>query len=133
MNRKLLAFVHIEKSAGTTLKSILRRHYGIGYCDVRTLSKKSKKTFNSSDLKVFLRLNPFITCVSGHSVKPWSDLETIQRTVEYITVLRDPVQRYISYYTYGTYGGGPVRTPWPFSFEQYMEKPKHLNFQTRKI
>lgn len=130
MKLPFLAFVHIEKSAGTTFKSVLRHNYGVGYADVRPLHRESSGTFRSADLELYKKLNPFLRCIVGHSVKPWVGLEDLEPDIQYVTLLRDPVQRYVSYYTYG---GGNPRNPWPFTFEDYLEQENYRNFQTRKI
>lgn len=129
-NDPLLAFVHIEKTAGTTLKSIFLKNFGLGFCEVRPLSQESNRNFMASDLRTYLALNPMIRCISGHSVKPFVDIESVVPNVYYITLFRNPVVRYISYYTYG--GGIPIR-PWPFDFAAYLEQERFRNFQTKKI
>ncbi|MBK1706365.1 sulfotransferase family 2 domain-containing protein [Halochromatium glycolicum] len=126
----MLAFVHIEKCAGTTLKSILRANFGFRYAEVRPLSPASERTFRPADLRYYRRLNPLLGCIVGHSVKPWANLESVVPDIRYITLLREPVQRYLSYYRYG---GGRHRKPWPFSFEQYLEMEPFRNFQVRKL
>jgi hypothetical protein len=147
----MLAFVHIEKCAGTTFKSILQRNYGGGFCDVRPLFGPSDKRFDPRargaynslvldganpsqfgprDLQAYKRLAPWLRCVAGHSLRPCLGLESVEPNLRYVTILREPISRYISYYTYGT---GRPRRAWGFSFEEYLDKPNFHNFQTKKL
>jgi len=128
MKHPLLAFVHVEKAAGTTLIYLLRRNYLLRYLDVRPLHAGSDGLFTAEDLRTCLRLNPFLQCIGGHAVKPFGDLDEVCPDVRYVTLLRDPVQRYLSQYRYwiSTLGKG-------WTFERFLDhKPSH-NFQTRKL
>ncbi|MEL7447991.1 MAG: hypothetical protein AAFN78_02220 [Pseudomonadota bacterium] len=124
----ILAFVHIEKAAGTSLIHILRRNFFLRYLDVRPLSTEAHELFTAEDMRRSLRVNPMLRCISGHSVKPFGDLEEAYPQVQYITLLRDPVARYVSQYKYWT---RVLRKDW--SFERFLEHDKSWNFQTRKI
>ncbi|MHA1381409.1 MAG: hypothetical protein ACTSRG_23830 [Candidatus Helarchaeota archaeon] len=70
----LLAFAHIEHTAGLTLRHILRRNFFMSCFDARPFSKDSQGIFSDYDFKKALNLNPFIRCICGHSVKVHSDL-----------------------------------------------------------
>lgn len=129
-NKEILAFVHIEKTAGRTLHSILNDNFGIRYAYVRTLYRRSRKRFGARDLWTYLAINPSIRAVGGHCVVPSTELEEHFPNVKYISLLRNPVERYISYYSYG---GGPVRKTWEFTFEEYLDIEVFRNFQTKKI
>jgi len=124
----LLAFVHIEKAAGTSLIHILRRNYFPWYVDVRPLRPESSGEFRPQDLLTYKKLNPWLRCIGGHSVKPGTGLEEVEPGIKYITVLRDPVKRYMSQYIYWRDRMGKS-----ISFEDYLELPKPRNFQVKKI
>ncbi|HMU91316.1 MAG TPA: hypothetical protein PKC33_11515, partial [Pseudomonadales bacterium] len=70
----LLAFVHIEKAAGTTFIHILRRNFFLRYLDVRPYGIESGGLFLSGDLRISTRILPGLKCFSGHAVTPYSDL-----------------------------------------------------------
>ncbi len=100
MDRKkdLLAFVHMEKSAGTSFIHILRRNFLFRYLDVRPFWPESDGVFTARDLRASKRLLPDLRCIAGHAVKPYADLSSAHECVLYVTVLRNPVRRYISQY-----------------------------------
>jgi len=123
-----LAFVHIEKAAGTTLIHILRRNYFLRYCDVRPLSQDSARVFGANDMKKYLRLNPFVKCIAGHSVVPYGTLASRYPGVRFITVFRNPVSRYISQFQYLT-----RERAHKFSFREFLDDDHYADFQTRKI
>jgi len=127
--RNLTAFVHIEKAAGTTLIHILRRIYFGQYIDVRPLtSKGTKDMFTFRDFTIYSRLNPFIRCIGGHSVRPCSDLDSHLAAVHYLTVLRDPCARYLSQYYYWNQELGRR-----VSLSEFVKLDDTHNFQTRKL
>lgn len=127
-NRRLLAFVHIEKTAGITLDYVLRRNFFPRYMDVRPFSAKSNKRFTVKDLQKALAINPFLRCISGHSVSPVKDLGEARRNIDYITLLREPVKRYLSYFHYTVRVLGRENT-----FDHYLQSEDMANFQTKKI
>jgi hypothetical protein len=124
----LLAFVHIEKAAGTTLLYLLRRNYLLRYLDVRPLRRASTEWFTAADLRSCLRLNPWLRCIGGHAVRPCADLETIAPDIRYVTLLREPVARYLSQYAYWVRS---LRKDW--SFERFLDHEPSHDFQTKKL
>lgn len=127
-NRRLLAFVHIEKAAGTTLYHILRRNFFLRHLEVRPFSRESDKIFRASDLKRSFCLNPSLCSIGGHSVKPFSDLETIVKKIDYITLLREPRSRYVSHYFYRM-----SMTKTYFPFKEFLDDNEELDFQTTSL
>jgi hypothetical protein len=128
MDRKLLAFVHIYKAAGTTLTHILRLNFFLTHVDVRTLCKESQGIFQSVDMKKIMIMNPFVRCIAGHDIKPFSNLSDIFPNIRYITLLRDPIKRAISQYHYNVETHG-----FNLSFDEYLRMPQEMNTQTRWI
>ena len=98
--KMILAFVHIEKAAGTTIIHLMRHNFFLRYVDVRPLSGEFEQIFTSKDMQMTMMVNPFLVCVGGHSVKPYSDIKERWPQVRYITLLRNPIRRYISQYVY---------------------------------
>jgi hypothetical protein len=82
------------KTAGTTLNYIFRNNFGhnvLAANDDFTLKKLKKLLFINKNLKV----------ISGHSIRTMDDYESVISNVQYITFLRNPVDRYISHYNHG--------------------------------
>ena len=125
----LLVFVHIERAAGTTMEHILRRNFFMRHIEVRPLSSTSNGVFSASDLKKTLRFNPLLLSISGHAIYPClSSLESETNNVKYITLLRDPIQRYISHYQFLV-----ERMQKKISFKDFLANEAYTNLQTKKI
>jgi len=125
---ELLAFVHVEKAAGTTFIHILRRNYLFKYIDARPYYPESRGLFAIRDLLLARKIVPGLSCIAGHSVKPYSNLDQSLVDVKYITILRDPVKRYVSQYQYWLERMGKKLT-----FEEFLDTEEVRNFQTKKF
>lgn len=124
----ILAFVHIEKAAGTTFIHLLRKNFFPRYMDVRPVVRHGKGNLTASDLRLLSRINPFLRCIAGHSVQSSSDLEEYWPGIRFVTILRNPVDRYISQFKYWNRQLGKNVT-----FDQFLENEDTWNFQTKKI
>lgn len=124
----LYAHVAIPKTASTTLVHVLRRNFFMRCLEVRPFFPSSNGVFSARDLRVSLRINPAIECITGHAIHAYSDLETVVEEVKYFTTLRDPVERCVSAFFYGT----EVRNQ-KFTFEQHLETEGKENIQTKWI
>jgi hypothetical protein len=133
-NRPILAFVHIEKAAGTTLIHILRRNFLFRHFDVRPLSTNLEggvefnSQFSASDLNKTLHMNPFLQCIAGHAIKPYGDLIDHYPGIRFVTLMRDPIKRYVSHYQYWTEKMGRN-----VSFDKFLSLDEIAHFQTKKI
>ena len=100
----MIVFCHMVKTAGTTINYIFRNNFGINYVNVYTITGKKdflgRELCTKDDLSYFLKRNKLIKCISGHSVRPYSDLGYNKYDLKYITFLRDPVTRYLSHYNH---------------------------------
>ncbi len=128
VKRELIANVHIEKAAGQTFISILEKNFTYQHCRAKPFTKRSNGIFTSKDMMILFVINPFVKIISGHSVKSYSDLRNIIPNIRYVTVLRDPVNRYISQYQYWVEQRGQS-----IDFDQFLNDPSTHNFQIKKI
>ncbi|MEE8171261.1 MAG: sulfotransferase family 2 domain-containing protein, partial [Phycisphaerae bacterium] len=87
----------IEKTAGTTLVELLRKHFGSRYLGVRPFWDQDP-VFGPGDLRLMLKLFPRTRCLSSHSLTPHIALSAVRDDISFFTFLREPVQRYISHY-----------------------------------
>jgi hypothetical protein len=124
----LYAHVAIPKTASTTLVHVLRRNFFMRCLEVRPFFPSSEGVFSARDLCVSLRLNPAVECITGHAVHAYSDLVEVVDDVKYFTTLRDPVERCVSAYFYGT----EVRER-SFTFEEHLRTEGKSNIQTKWI
>jgi hypothetical protein len=127
-DKKFFAFVHIERTGGMTLNHILRRIFFLQKVEVRPFSKTSSKIFCAKDLKRILLVNPFIRCISGHTIRALSDLRKIVPNIKFITIVRKPIERYISHYLYLKYWLKNF-----YSFEEFIRNQAYSNLQTKII
>jgi hypothetical protein len=128
MNRNILAFVHINKAAGTTFSHIMRRNFFLRHFDVQPLFNSSFQIFQSKDMKKILKINPFVKSIAGHNVRVFSNVSNNYPNIRYITLLRDPIKRTISHYKYNVEKHGSK-----LSFYEYLHHHASYNRQTRII
>jgi hypothetical protein len=127
----VLAFAHIQKTAGVTVNGILRRSFGLGHCDVEPWSWTGDyydTYYSAADHRRLVRLYPRLVSIAGHQIKPHSDLKDLCPNVRYFTLLRNPVQRTASHYQYGVQRMGEKQP-----FEEWINEEKRRNVQTKHI
>lgn len=104
----VLAYVHIFKTAGTTLTGILRRNFSIRHLDTRLIQETPAIT--AAQLRRVRWLYPRLESIAGHAVRPYADLRSGFSGIRFYTFLRDPDQRLISAYTFQA--GNQIRHGW---------------------
>jgi len=92
-----LIFLHVPKAAGSTLTPIIHRQY-----DDEEIHHISVEPSVPESVEAFTTLPPTerddIRCLTGHG--PFGLHEYLEGPTEYITMLRDPVERVLSGYYY---------------------------------
>jgi hypothetical protein len=131
----MLVFVHIPKAAGTTLHHLLKRAVGIN------ASMHAGKTYETQALREMpVEEAQEFKLISAHMIQP--ELETICGSdAEYVTVTRDPVDRFISlyYFILSQTQHEQYNLYRDMSFEQFLEKYEtdkelfFINCQSRYI
>ncbi|MCD4683369.1 MAG: sulfotransferase family protein [Bacteroidales bacterium] len=123
----MLAFIHIEKAAGTTINSCLRLIYGINHVDVEPWDNRFDY-FSHKDLRKLKKVSPGVISIAGHKVKPYGDLDKFEGQILYYTFLRDPIVRCVSHYQYHINIMG-LNIP----FDDWIMDEQYQNFQVKKI
>lgn len=126
--RELLAFTHIKKAGGTTLSHILRTNFLFRHCDVRVLKKESGKVFQTADMLTLLKINPFVRSIGGHCLMPFGNLDKTFIKAKFITLLRNPIKRYMSQYQYNV-----ERLGYRETFETFLSIKDIWNRQVKTI
>jgi hypothetical protein len=129
----MLAFAHIQKTAGSTLTWILRRTYGVRHMDVEPWRpfagpRYYETTYSAEDHVQVQRGLPRLESVAGHHVKPHSDLDRVRPDVRYVTFLREPLARTASHYQHMVQKMGYTR-----SCDDWLSAERFQDLQTRHI
>ncbi|MEH7164121.1 sulfotransferase family 2 domain-containing protein [Priestia megaterium] len=129
MGKKLIIFIHIPKTGGTTLNEIFKRSYAeneiYDHVPLEAMSKHFSQ-LKEEDKKV-------IKAISGHHSYGIHDL--FSKPYTYFTMMRNPVERVISlYYFLKTYPGYYENSMRNMPFEEYIDwDPQAKNGQIRQI
>ncbi|PWJ39180.1 sulfotransferase family 2 domain-containing protein [Sediminitomix flava] len=120
----MLVFVHIEKTAGTSLKFIFRNTFGKGQVD--TLKNK-KAIFSQDDLNFAKKIFGNVECLAGHNlVEPTKNLN--DKDLHIFTFLRDPLTRTASHYQ-----DQCLRNGLKMDFETWIQNKDMRNLQVKRI
>lgn len=88
-------FCHIPKTGGMTFHDMLRRYFGHGHL----IGVPARGWhYGPRDLARDLRLNPGLTSLGGHAMRPFVDFGEPGDRLRWYTILRDPFERSISNY-----------------------------------
>jgi hypothetical protein len=125
----LIGFVHIPKTAGSTLKFVLRNTFCLRHCDLRPVGGRTRTT--PRDIAVARLLYPGLRSVSGHTlIHPTKTLAGIR----FFTFLRDPVSRVASAYAHHVRGGRRRRLGKPErTLEEFLSRHQPGGNQTYQI
>jgi hypothetical protein len=124
--RPLVAFVHIQKTAGTSVKFILKHSFGLTHCDVNPIDPAPGRIFAAPDLALVRRVYPKLRSISGHEiVEPTRHLGA---AVTPFTMLREPVARMISHFQ-----DKQIRGRADLEIDDFLDDPAQHDFQVRKI
>jgi hypothetical protein len=127
----MLAFIHIEKAAGTTITSILRQSFGLAHCDLASWRQYRQEYAapSKSDLERALFFYPGLKSISGHIVTPFCGYEQVRPDICYYTLLREPLQRCASHYQHQVQTMHKDAPP----FEDWIRQEVYHNFMTKKL
>ncbi len=127
----MLAFIHIEKAAGTTITTILRQSFGLSHCDLTSWHayRQEYAAPSATDLKRALLFYPKLQSVSGHIVVPHCGYEEVCPDIRYYTFLRDPLKRCASHYQHQV----QTMEKEPPPFEEWIQQEVYHNFMTKKL
>ncbi|MDQ0218886.1 sulfotransferase family 2 domain-containing protein [Peribacillus cavernae] len=123
---QLVIFLHIQKTAGSSLITFIKKQY-----------TREKTWFGSEDKLQALSQNETegLSCIGGHF--RYGIHEMFSKPSTYITMLRDPVDRIVSYYYYllNRPDHGKYQRAKDLDFETFLNtfQTKTSNFQTRRI
>jgi hypothetical protein len=135
----MYAFVHIERTAGSTVNLILRRSFGTGHCDIRLplASRGGDRPKHQLDRRVLVdaevlrrvkRVYRHLKGIAGHNVKPYGDLGLSSPEIRFFTFLRDPAARLRSHFL-----NALIADHGPRGFERWMAETWVHNWQTKMI
>jgi hypothetical protein len=135
----MYAFVHIERTAGSTLNAILRRSFGTGHCDIRLplASRRGDRPQHQLDRRVLVdaevlrrvrRVYRHLKGIAGHNVKPYGDLSGSTPEIRFFTFLRDPAARLRSHFLNARLAGHGPR-----DFDRWIAATWVHNWQTKMI
>lgn len=119
----ILAFIHIKKTGGISLQKMLAKQYGKKFFGGHTHSALRKMAVNPLG-KDELHGLPKGSCVCKHWT--YSDYKPIHDRAEFVTIVRDPVDRISSHYNFYL-----KHYPMGQSFYEYIHDPMNINIYSR--
>lgn len=119
----MIVFLHINKTAGSTLQFVLENNFGISACHT---NHTKRPVFAQKDFEFARKFFPFMKSVAGHNLIDPLSLDV--PSPFHITFLRDPIARVFSNYQ-GTILKGENR----LTFEESMQKYGFLKNQHVKL
>ena len=126
----MLVFIHINKTAGRTIRYILRSSFGIHHCEVEPWHAQwSDPPFSTQDLQRLRKLYPRLESIGGHHVTGYVDLQENGTQFKYFTFMRDPLKTCASRFQYNVQYRGKKH----LVFEDWIQMDWTRNHQTKRI
>ena len=130
MANRIIMFSHIPKTAGTSLKFLLRRYFGARLMDAITNKNQKDLSYHADCLNNDKWLYPKLDIITGHSLKPYVDFKDFEDHLEWFTFLRKPSKRFISHYIHQQTGGNPE---FKMDLKDWSKRFKRNNWMVRML
>ncbi|HPF69109.1 MAG TPA: hypothetical protein PLQ13_00445 [Candidatus Krumholzibacteria bacterium] len=135
MAKDLLAFIHVAKTGGQSVETMLRSSFGPAHAEAVEWAPRPGDDpyavdyivpkYGPDDLRRLKRLVPFLRSVGGHGVALWSGFEQVQ-PVRWFAFLRDPIARGASHFQYHRTTERP-----DLAWRAWVDWPVHHNHQLK--
>jgi hypothetical protein len=126
----VLVFIHINKTAGRTVRYILRSSYGRRHCEVEPWHAQwGGPPFATSDLRRLRRIYPNLASIAGHRVTGYTELYEEGTDLRYFTFLRDPLKLCASRFQYHV----QYRRKTDLVFDEWIQQEWLRNVQSKQI
>ena len=126
----MLVFIHINKTAGRTVRYVLRSSFGARHCDVEPWhSRWTGPPFATRDLPRLRKLYPKLESIAGHRLRGFVDLQEKGTEFRYFTFMREPLKTCASRFQYNVQYRGKK----DLAFEDWIQRDWPRNHQTRMI
>jgi len=132
----LLAFIHVAKTGGQTVETMLANSYGASFSIAPEWNRKRSSDisddgfvvpkFQPEDLKRLLQISPWMKCIGGHPVTLWSDFDKVVPTT-WFSMIREPLARGASHFQYNLNDTSVPSREW----QEWVEWPVHHNHQVK--
>jgi hypothetical protein len=126
----MLVFIHINKTAGRTVRYILRSSFGLRHCEVEPWHAPwTDPPFSTDDLRRLRKLYPNLESIGGHRLRAHVDLQENGTDFRYFTFMRDPLKTCASRFQFNVQHRGKKH----LVFEDWIQKDWTRNHQTKMI
>lgn len=117
--RRIIAFDHIPKTGGHTVRHVLQQNFGVHHADVRqkvdasvvetvpdhtlgrsidNLMADPPQVYGVPSIYLDDWVHLGLRSISSHAVVPFGDYGDYEQRVDWFTMLRDPERRFLSHY-----------------------------------
>lgn len=126
----MLVFIHINKTAGRTVRYILRSSFGLRHCDVEPWHARwTDPPFSTHDLQRLRRYYPNLESIGGHRLRAYVDLQENGTEFRYFTFMRDPLKTSASRFQFNVQYRGKHN----LVFEEWIQRDWARHQQTKMI
>lgn len=126
----MLVFIHINKTAGRTVRYILRSSFGLSHCEVEPWHAPwTDPPFLTDDLRRLRRYYPNLKSIGGHRLRGNVDLQENGTEFKYFTFMRNPIKTCASRFQYNVQYRGKKN----LIFEEWIRQDWPRNAQTKMI
>jgi hypothetical protein len=126
----MLVFVHINKTAGRTVRYILRSSFGLRHAEVEPWQTPGTDlSFSNQDFQRLRRIYPNLESIAGHRLRACVDLQENGTEFRYFTFMREPLKTCASRFQYNV----QYRRKKGLVFEEWIQQDWTRNHQTKMI